>query len=111
VTDPDEHDVALADPDLLILLGCESSATVTWSPGSSQDTPRERGTSSSTPRPTMPSAARPMDSSAAPAAVTVAAVTPLYSLPSKITWQRASTWLSALPWMFIAIRSMLNASP
>jgi hypothetical protein len=23
VTDPDEHDVALADPDLLILLGCE----------------------------------------------------------------------------------------
>ena len=52
-----------------------------------------------------------MDSSAAPATVTVSAATPLYSLPSKITWQRASTWLSALPWMFIAIRSMLNASP
>ena len=52
-----------------------------------------------------------MDSSAAPAAVTVFAGTPLYNLPSKITWHRASMWLSALPWMFIAIRSMLNDSP
>ena len=59
----------------------------------------------------MPSAAMPMDSSAAPVAVTVSAATPLYSLPSKITWHSASMWLSALPWMFIAIRSMLNASP
>ena len=58
--------------------------------GSSQDTPRDRGTSSRTPRPTMPSAATAMDSSAAPVSVTVSAGTPLYSVRSKITWQRAS---------------------
>ena len=67
--------------------------------------------SRSTPRPTMPSAAMSMDSSAAPFSVTVAAATPLYSMLSKTTWHRASMWLSALPWIFIAIRSMLNASP
>ena len=52
-----------------------------------------------------------MDSSAAPLSVTVSAGTPLYNVLSKITWHRASTWLSALPWMFIAIRSRLNDSP
>ena len=59
----------------------------------------------------MPSAATAIGISAAPFSVIVSAGTPLYNSPSKITWHRASTWLSALPWMFIAIRSMLNDSP
>src|SRR5262245_29970948 len=59
----------------------------------------------------MPSAATAMESSTAPAAVTALAGTPLYRVPSKATWHRASMWLSALPWMFMAIRSAANSRP
>ena len=84
---------------------------VTKSPGSSQGTPRSRGMSSSTPRPTTPSFATSMVSSAAPFEVTVAAGTPLYRVPSYMTWHSASMWLSALPCTLISRRSVANDRP
>jgi len=52
-----------------------------------------------------------MVSSAAPLELTVLAGTPLYRVPSYMTWHSASMWLSALPCTFISSRSMANDTP
>ena len=88
-----------------------SSSGVMASPGSSQSTPRSRGMSSSTPRPTMPSSATSIELRRAPTLVTSVAGAPLYIRPSTKTWQRASMWLTLLPWKATPTKSPDHCGP
>ena len=66
----DEQDVAGATRTPCTRSAASRSSRNTCSPGSSQGTPRARGTSSSTPRPTSPSLRTSIAPSRRPAAVT-----------------------------------------
>ena len=67
--------------------------------------------SSSTPRPTMPSSATSIELRRAPTLVTSVAGAPLYIRPSTKTWQRASMWLTLLPWKATPTKSPAHCGP